>query len=206
MSWNNISAWQWASLFCSLASFSIVMLTLSKSARSVWTATRNGARRLIKESLGLHSESTTWSGQDGNEDLISLIRMLINRKGRIRVPSLTVIVMFSLVMVVASLVLPVQRSAVHGQVVTTNAVLYLPHVSEYMDQWHWIARYDDPSSPNFGKTIKLTFCDYGLRPPWNEGQTITTMTYRVDPYCLMLMGYDGMRDQNGDIVNNNKEE
>lgn len=92
--------------------------------------------------------------------------------------------------------IPVEHAAVVNQTTTTGP-FFLPHVNGDMDQLHfWI----DPDG-DAKKRMMMTLCPDGLTPPWNEGQTITWMTFRVEKDCLQLLGYDGKRDKQHKIVN-----
>lgn len=91
---------------------------------------------------------------------------------------------------------PVEHAAVVNQT-TMAGPLYLPHVAEEMDQLHFWA---DPNR-DAKRRMKLSFCPDGLIPPWNEGQTIEWMKFKVEPTCLQLLGYEGKRDSAGNIVN-----
>ena len=95
---------------------------------------------------------------------------------------------------------PIEHAAIANQT-TTSGPLYLPHVSEEMDQYHF---YADPDG-DMSKRMLLTFCRDGLRPPWNEGQTLVWIRFRVEPSCLQLLGYDGKRDKQGNIINDGGE-
>lgn len=97
--------------------------------------------------------------------------------------------------------IPVEHAAIVNQTKTTTEALYLPHVDEEMDQYHYFA---DPSG-DAKRRMSLTFCVDGLEPPWNEGQTITWMTFRVEKDCLQLLGYDGKRDKQHKIINDGGE-
>lgn len=91
---------------------------------------------------------------------------------------------------------PVEHAAIVNQTTTTGS-MYLPHVEEVMDQWHfWV----DPNGDSKRRTL-LTFCPDGLTPPWNEGQTVVWMKIRVERDCLQLLGYDGLRDKEHQIIN-----
>lgn len=91
-------------------------------------------------------------------------------------------------MFLLSFVIPAEQ--VVANQTTTRFNLCLPHVSEELDQYHFYIDSDcNPKTRAF-----TTFCQSGLKPPWNEGQTITWMRFRVEPDCLVLLGYDGARD------------
>ena len=112
-----------------------------------------------------------------------------------------VLVPLFILMLVASMSIPAEQAISNQTKVVRN--LYLSHVSEDMDQFHFYAEDHDPSSKTYGTRVFMQFCPTNsLIPPWNEGQTITWMKVQVEPDCLRLLGYDGLRDSNPRIINN----
>jgi hypothetical protein len=106
---------------------------------------------------------------------------------------MAVVVPFFILMLVSSMSIPAEQIIVDQT--KTSKMLYLPHVDEPLDQYHfWME--DQQGNRTF-----TTFCQTGLEPPWNEGQTITWMTFKVEPDCLRLLGYDGLRDKQHNIIN-----
>lgn len=131
----------------------------------------------------------------------SLSEWTTKRKGYTRIAGAFMITTCAGFIVLSGLSLPVEHAAVINQTKTTNEPLYLPHVDAEMDQWHfWV----EPNHDAKRRTL-LTFCADGLTPPWNEGQTITWMTIRVEKDCLQLLGYEGARDAKGNIINDGGE-
>jgi hypothetical protein len=193
MLWNS----PWLSSPSTLRWLFIIFVSLSFCCTSLalFGAMTLGMKQWILHWLNSRGISTRFS--DGH-DLRALIRTLINR-GIVRVPSLATLVFCSLVMIAASVVIPIQRN-VRGQTVVRRN-LYLPHVEQEMDQWHWWVEDSDPASKTYKQRTMMEFCSYGLRPPWDEGQTITWMRFQVEPGCLLLNGYDGLRDEQGKIIN-----
>lgn len=119
------------------------------------------------------------------------------RKGYTRISGAFVMMTCLGFIVLGSISIPVEHAAVVNQTKTTTEPLYLPHIDEEMDRYHYFA---DPSH-DAKRRMSLTFCQDGLQPPWNEGQTITWMTFKVEKECLQLLGYDGKRNAHGDIIN-----
>jgi hypothetical protein len=100
------------------------------------------------------------------------------------------------VMLLGSLAIPGEHAMVVNQIKTTGR-LYLPHVSQEMDQYHFYADPDGDAT----KRMLLTFCsDKGFKPPWDEGHTISWMRYKQWPQCLELLGMAVERDKSGKII------
>ena len=91
--------------------------------------------------------------------------------------------------------IPVEHAQVINQEKETGW-LYLPHVPEDMDDFHYWA-------VDEGGTRKLlTFCqDKGFHPHWNEGQTVK-IRYKAWPTCIELEGVAGLRDEYGKLKEN----
>lgn len=89
--------------------------------------------------------------------------------------------------------IPVEHASVVNQEKETGW-LYLPHVSEEMDQYHFWA-VDERGERKF-----LTFCaDKGFVPQWNEGQTVK-FSYRAWPTCIEILSLAGLRDEHGKLI------
>ena len=117
-------------------------------------------------------------------------------RGRTVIENLVFVFPCMLVMVLASLVIPAEHAAVLNQV-TTAGPLFLPHVEQDMDQYHFYADPDGDAS----RRMLLTFCqDKGFKPEWNEGQTLRWIRYKAWPGCLELIGVAGERDANGKLI------
>lgn len=137
------------------------------------------------------------NSQRWKDYLESLSEWMTRRRGYTRVAGAFAMTACMGFIILGGIALPVEHVAIVNQTTTTKEPLYLPHVSEEMDQWHFWA---DPSR-DVKRRTKLTFCKDGLEPPWNEGQTISWMTIRVEHDCLQLLGYEGKRDRQGNIIN-----
>ena len=97
-------------------------------------------------------------------------------------------------MVFGSFAIPIEHASVINQTSTTGQ-LYLPHVSDEMDDYHWWAVDGDQHR------MLLTFCaDKGFHPPFAEGQTITWMRYRSWPKCIELVAADCLRDSQHNCI------
>jgi len=114
---------------------------------------------------------------------------------------MTVLIPCLAIMVFASVAIPVERAMVLNGVKKTDW-LYLAHVPEDLDRFHWWTMYvDDEVGVTYGKPMPITFCkDRGHEPPYREGQTVW-MKYRFwpDENCNELISTDGLRT--GNIVN-----
>lgn len=116
--------------------------------------------------------------------------------GKISTVAAFIVVPFVLIMILASISIPVEKAMVLNNVRTTGR-LYLPHVTAEMDQYHFYADPDGDAS----KRMLLTFCtDKGFEPKWDEGQTLKSIRYRAWPNCLELLGVTGERDEQGKLI------
>ena len=95
--------------------------------------------------------------------------------------------------VLGSVAIPVEHAAVVNQTKTIEEPLYIPHVSQDMDDYTFIVW------PNHdrAKQEELDFCqDKGFRPPFAEGQTLRKLTFKLwsEPSkCLELISADCYR-------------
>jgi len=116
--------------------------------------------------------------------------------GIARVWALTPIILCIFVMLGATVMLPIDRVRGNEKVIHD---LYLPHVPDQLDQYHWWMESPD------GERTFVTLCADGVKPLWNEGQRLTYIRVRIEPDCLFLEGYDGVRDANHNIINDGGE-
>jgi len=122
------------------------------------------------------------------------------RRGYMRIAGVFVMTACLGFIILGSMALPVERASVQNQTTILHN-LYLPHVAEEMDQFHfWV----DPDGDATRRTL-FSLCADGLIPPWNEGQTIVWAKVHVERDCLRLLGYDGARDKQHKIINDGGE-
>ena len=151
---------------------------------------RNATRRMITSSFSTknsHISTSILGGQKDKNGMAKLAAMVIF------IPCLAFIV-------IGSVAIPAERLVVQNQT-TVIRDLYLPHVPEDMDQLHF---YVDPQHDATRRTL-LVLCRDGLTPKWDEGQTIAWVKVHVEPNCLQLLGYDGVRDVKHNIINDGGE-
>lgn len=118
------------------------------------------------------------------------------KSGAARIAGLTTLIVCLVLMVAASISIPVERAVSADQIVTAHD-LYLPHVDQEMDQYHF---YADPGG-DVSRRMLLTFCpDRGFKPQFDEGETLKAMKYRAWPTCLELLGVTGLRDAHGKLI------
>lgn len=100
-------------------------------------------------------------------------------------------------MLIFTLVLPAAQKVENNTTTVTH--ICLPHVEAETDQYHWTMDSFCKGDPAlFTDTV---FCESGFEPPWQEGQTIKWYRFRREPTCQVLLGYEGQRDKNHNIVN-----
>ena len=116
------------------------------------------------------------------------------KPGTARIAAQAVPIFCLAVMIAASISIPLERAVSADQIVTARN-LYLPHVAEELDAYHFWA-----INP-VGDRMLLQFCpDHGIKPPFDEGETITWLRYRRVGDCLELLGADAIRDGNNKVT------
>jgi hypothetical protein len=124
----------------------------------------------------------------------SISKWIGRRRGATTMASLYTILGCTVVMLLASLAIPVERASVVNQVKTTG-IICLPHVTEDLDAYHWIMEPDC----NPALRTATTFCaDRGFKPPFQEGQKLKYLRYRRWDECLELLGGDCFRENDND--------
>ena len=173
------------------------MLEKLKHGMSWIAATNFGKNLLPAKWRGIGTSSLNLKGQPkGSWTWIStwMSNWIGRRKGVASMASMYTILACTVVMLLVSLVIPVDHASVINQVKTTG-IICLPHVEEDLDAYHWVM---DPDCNQKLRT-STTFCaDRGFKPPFQEGQTLKYMRYRRWDECLVLLGGDCVRENDND--------
>jgi hypothetical protein len=169
-------------LFSLCLVFSAVATLIARSRGNKVTASKDSLRKSATSSNPVpigHTESrpSPRSTQDGTNSPVRVAGMAI-------CITLATVGMFSI---------PVEHASVVNQEKETGW-LYLPHVDEDLDQFHfWVVN-------ERGERVFLTFCsDKGFVPQWNEGQTVK-FKYRAWPTCLEMLSVYGLRDAKQKLI------
>jgi hypothetical protein len=200
--WIPVHTYFWSQLLV----FSLLLLSFALTLIDVYgSLTLYGKKKKESRKLGGSgwSENLTSFGPsftDWRSRFVNILRWIFDLKsrwkGQASTASLAVFIPCVVIMLLGSLVIPAEHAAVLNQVMTTGP-LYLPHVEQSMDQYHFYADPDGDSS----RRMLLTFCqDKGFKPEWDEGQTLRWIRYKAWPDCLELIGVAGERDANGKLI------
>ena len=160
----------------------------------IWFFVSMAAYRLMKPRLKsfakrLALSRSLRSSDPGNRDI-----NFKSKSGIVKIAAQAVPIFCLAVMIAASIAIPLERAVSADQIVTARN-LYLPHVAEELDAYHFWA-----INP-VGDRMLLQFCpDHGIKPPFDEGETITWLRYRRVGDCLELLGADAIRDGNNKVT------
>jgi hypothetical protein len=187
--------------FClQLAAYSLLLLSIlvtfgdemRKQTKNVlnWLGKNlSGGRKRTSKSRSFASLCVSFVITYG-KDLAWISKWIGRRKGAAPMGSMYTILGCTVIMLLASLAIPFDHASVTNQVKTTGR-LYLPHVEEELDNYHFYAEPDGEPA----KRMMLVFCkDRGFKPQFDEGETLTWIRYRAWDDCLEFMAGDCERD------------
>lgn len=188
-------------------SYSLVILSLFVTFASVMRRMLlKGLQKIAKRTIGDKWLPSNWKStgifssdlRDPSKNSSEWISGWKDKwRGRTPVLSTIRILPWFGLMLIFTLVLPAAQKVENNTTTVTH--ICLPHIEAETDQYHWTMDSFCKGDPAlFTDTV---FCESGFEPPWQEGQTIKWYRFRREPTCQVLLGYEGQRDKNHNIVN-----